>query len=153
MENTRSIVAYHIGCMTSLTLWCQGRFFEAAEFASIAITQAENNGYSGIAGPFDAMLVLSRCELELSQLNQSIETSNQIERKAESARHVALVFHVSTGTRSRIQITQGLITHVVDVISRTTGKTQTSANTQSTRLDHRYDRCFLALRFKRLETR
>jgi ATP/maltotriose-dependent transcriptional regulator MalT len=112
----QSIVAYHIGCMTSLTLWCQGRFFEAAEFASIAITQAENNGYSGIAGPFDAMLVLSRCELELSQLNQSIETSNQIERKAESARMWPWYF-VSTGTRSRIQITQGLITHVVDVIA------------------------------------
>ena len=112
----QSIVAYHIGCMTSLTLWCQGRFFEAAEFASIAITQAENSGYSGIAGPFDAMLVLSRCELELSQLNQSIETSNQIERKAESARLWPWYF-VSTGTRSRIQITQGLITHVVDVIA------------------------------------
>ena len=112
----QSIVAYHIGCMTSLTLWCQGRFFEAAEFASIAITQAENNGYSGIAGPFDAMLVLSRCELELSQLNQSIETSNQIEQKAESARMWPWYF-VSTGTRSRIQITQGLITHVVDVIA------------------------------------
>ena len=111
-----SIVAYHIGCMTSLTLWCQGRFFEAAEFASIAITQAENSGYSGIAGPFDAMLVLSRCELELSQLNQSIETSNQIEHKAESARLWPWYF-VSTGTRSRIQITQGLITHVVDVIA------------------------------------
>jgi ATP/maltotriose-dependent transcriptional regulator MalT len=112
----QSIVGYHIGCMTSLTLWCQGRFFEAAEFASIAITQAENNGYSGIAGPFDAMLVLSRCELELSQLNQSIETSNKIEQRAESARMWPWYF-VSIGTRSRIQITQGLITHVVDVLA------------------------------------
>ena len=112
----QSITAYHIGCMTSLTLWCQGRFFEAAEFASIAITQAENNGYSGIAGPFDAMLVLSRCELELSQLNQSIETSNKIEQRAESARMWPWYF-VSIGTRSRIQITQGQITHVVDVLA------------------------------------
>jgi ATP/maltotriose-dependent transcriptional regulator MalT len=112
----QSIVAYHIGCMTSLTLWCQGQFFEAAEFASIAITQAENNGYSGIAGPFDAMLVLSRCELELSHLNEAIETSNQIERKSESARLWPWYF-VSIGTRSRIQITQGLITHVVDVLA------------------------------------
>jgi ATP/maltotriose-dependent transcriptional regulator MalT len=110
------VTAYHIGCMTSLTLWCQGRFFEAAEFASIAITQAENNGYSGIAGPFDAMLVLSRCELELSQLDQAIETSNRIERMAESARMWPWYF-LSIGTRSRIQITQGLITHVVDVLA------------------------------------
>ena len=112
----QSIISYHIGCMTSMTLWCQGRFFEAAEFASIAITQADNNSYSGIAGPFDAMFVLSRCELELSELTQAIETSNQIEHKAESARLWPWYF-ASTGTRSRIQITQGLITHVVDVIN------------------------------------
>jgi ATP/maltotriose-dependent transcriptional regulator MalT len=114
--NHQVIIAYHIGCMTSMSLWCQGRFFEAAEFASIAISQAENNSFSGIAGPLDAMLVLSRCELELSQLNEAIETSNLIEQKAESA-HLWPWYFVSAGTRSRIQITQGLITHVVDVIN------------------------------------
>jgi len=114
--NHQLITAYHIGCMTSMSLWCQGRFFEAAEFAAIGIGQAKNNGYSGIAGPLDAMLVLSRCELELSQLNQSIETSNQIERLAEASRMWPWYF-VSIGTRARIQITQGLITHVVDVLA------------------------------------
>jgi len=114
--NHQGITAYHIGCMTSMSLWCQGRFFEAAEFAAIGISQAENNGYSGIAGPLDAMLVLSRCELELSQLDQAIETSNRIERMAESARMWPWYF-LSIGTRSRIQITQGLITHVVDVLA------------------------------------
>jgi ATP/maltotriose-dependent transcriptional regulator MalT len=114
--NHQVITAYHIGCMTSMSLWCQGRFFEAAEFASIAISQAENNSFSGIAAPFDAMLVLSRCELELSQLSEAIETSNLIEQKAESA-HLWPWYFVSAGTRSRIQITQGLITHVVDVIN------------------------------------
>jgi ATP/maltotriose-dependent transcriptional regulator MalT len=114
--NHQVIIAYHIGCMTSMSLLCQGRFFEAAEFASIAISQAENNSFSGIAGPLDAMLVLSRCELELSQLNEAIETSNLIEQKAESA-HLWPWYFVSAGTRSRIQITQGLITHVVDVIN------------------------------------
>ena len=114
--NHQIITAYHIGCMTSMSLWCQGRFFEAAEFAAIGISQAENNGYSGIAGPLDAMLVLSRCQLELSQLDQAIDTSNQIERWAESARMWPWYF-LSIGTRSRIQITQGLITHVVDVLA------------------------------------
>jgi len=114
--NHQLITGYHIGCMTAMSLWCQGRLFEAAEFASIAIAQAENNGFSGIAGPLDAMLVLARCELELSQLNQAIETSTQIERKAESARMWPWYF-MSIGTRSRIQITQGLITHVFDVLA------------------------------------
>jgi ATP/maltotriose-dependent transcriptional regulator MalT len=110
------ITAFHIGCITSMSLWCQGRFFEAAEFASIAIAQAENNGYSGITAPLDAMLVLSRCQLELSQLDQAIETSNLIELKAESTRMWPWYF-VGVGTRSRIQITQGRITHVVNEIA------------------------------------
>ena len=115
-NGNQSIAAFHIGCMTAMSLWCQGRFFEAAEFASVAINQAANNGFSGIAGPLDAMLVLSRCELELSQLNQAIETSTRIEQMAESTRMWPWYF-VGIGTRSRIHITQGRITHVVDEIA------------------------------------
>jgi len=111
----QAITGYHIGCMTSMSLWCQGRFFEAAEFASIAIAQAENHGFSGITAPFDALLVLSRCQLELSQLDKAIETSNLIEHKAASTNMWPWYF-MSIGTRSRIQITQGRITQVVDEI-------------------------------------
>jgi len=114
--NNLVITAYHLGCMTSMSLWCEGRFFEAAEFASIAIAQAENNGFSGITAPLDALLVLSRCQLELSQLERSIETSNAIEQKAEASRIWPWYF-MGVGTRSRIQITQGLITQVVDAIA------------------------------------
>jgi ATP/maltotriose-dependent transcriptional regulator MalT len=114
--NNQVITAYHIGCMTSMSLWCEGRFFEAAEFASIAIAQADNNGFSGITAPHDALLVLSRCQLELSQLERAIETSNSIEQKAEASR-IWPWFFMASGTRSRIQITQGLITHVVDAIA------------------------------------
>ena len=113
--NNLTITGYHIGCMTAMLLWHEGRFFEAAEFASIAITQAENNGFSGITGPFDALLVLSRCQLELSRLEKSIETSNVIEQKAESSQMWPWYF-MAVGTRSRIQITQGRINHVVDEI-------------------------------------
>jgi ATP/maltotriose-dependent transcriptional regulator MalT len=114
--NNQVITAYHIGCMASMSLWCEGRFFEAAEFASIAIAQADNNGFSGITAPHDALLVLSRCQLELSQLERAIETSNSIEQKAEASR-IWPWFFMASGTRSRIQITQGLITHVVDAIA------------------------------------
>ena len=110
------ITGYHIGCITALSLWSQGRFFEAAEFASIAISQGNNNFFSGIAAPFDAMLVLSRCELELSQLNKAISTSKALASKAESAAIWPWYF-VGNGTRARIQITQGLITLVADYIS------------------------------------
>ena len=114
--NNALITGYHIGCITALSLWSQGRFFEAAEFASIAISQANNNYFSGIAAPFDAMLVLSRCELELSQLNKSISTSNLLANKAESA-GIWPWYFVGNGTRARIQITQGLITQIADYIT------------------------------------
>jgi ATP/maltotriose-dependent transcriptional regulator MalT len=114
--NNQEITGYHIGCITAMSLWCQGRFFEAAEFAAVAIAQAENNRFSGITAPLDALLVLSRCQLELSQLDKAIATSNLIEHKAESKRMWPWYF-VSIGTRSRIQITQGRITHVVDEIA------------------------------------
>ena len=114
--NNALITGYHIGCITALSLWSQGRFFEAAEFASIGISQANNNYFSGIAAPFDAMLVLSRCELELSQLNKSISTSNSLANKAESA-GIWPWYFVGNGTRARIQITQGLITQIADYIT------------------------------------
>jgi len=114
--NNQVITGYHIGCMTSMSLWCEGRFFEAAELASIVIAQAENNRYSGITAPFDAQLVLSRCQLELSRLEKAIETSNEIEHRAEAAQIWPWYF-MSIGTRSRIQITQGRINHVVDEIA------------------------------------
>jgi ATP/maltotriose-dependent transcriptional regulator MalT len=114
--NSQIITGYHIGCITAMSLWCEGRFFEAAEFAAIAIAQAESNGYSGITAPFDALLVLSRCQLELSRLEKAIETSNVIEQKAEAAQIWPWYF-MGVGTRSRIQITQGRINHVVDEIA------------------------------------
>jgi ATP/maltotriose-dependent transcriptional regulator MalT len=114
--NNVVINGYHIGCMTAMSLWCQGRFFEAAESASIAITQAENNNFSGMTGPFDALLVLSRCQLELSRLDKAIETSTEIGQRAESAQMWPWYF-MGLGTCLRIQITQGRINHVVDEIA------------------------------------
>lgn len=110
------ITGYHIGCMTSMSLWCQGRFFEAAEFASVAVAQSDNNGFFGITGPLDALLVLARCQLELSQLDKAIDTLNLLEQKAESKRMWPWYF-MAIGTRLRIQITKGRINHVVEEIA------------------------------------
>lgn len=110
-----SISAFHIGCITSMDLWSQGRFFEAAEFASIAINQANKNNYSGIAAPFDALLVITRCQLELSQLTKSVEIANLASQKAEMAQIWPWYF-MYIGTSSRIHITQGHIHQIADLI-------------------------------------
>jgi LuxR family maltose regulon positive regulatory protein len=119
--NNSLITGYHIGCMTALSLWSQGKFFEAAEFATIAISQAENNYFSGIAAPFDALLVLSRCQLELSQLDKAIERCNSISIMAESS-GIWPWFFMATGTSSRIQITQGFKTKIADSVSELRSK-------------------------------
>lgn len=108
---------YFITCMTSLSLWSEGRFFEAAEHASIAINQALDIGYSSITAPFDAYLVLARCQLELSQLDKAVETlSILIEKSSDS--QIWPWFLMAEGTRARINITKGQIPQMMETIKQ-----------------------------------
>lgn len=106
---------YHITCMTALALWCEGRFFEAAEHAEIAINQALLIGYSSISAPLDAYLVLARCQLELSQLEKAIETLTFIMEKAEDSQMWPW-FLMAEGTRARINITKGQVPQTMEII-------------------------------------
>lgn len=106
---------YHLTCITSLALWCEGRFFEAAEHASIAINQANLMGYSAISAPHDAMLVLARCQLELSQLAKATETLTRLGEKSSSS-EIWPWFFMAEGTKSRINITRGKVGVTLEAI-------------------------------------
>jgi LuxR family transcriptional regulator, maltose regulon positive regulatory protein len=108
---------YYITCLTSMSLWCEGRFFEAAEHASIAINQAAIAGYGGISAPLDAYMVLARCQLELSELEQAVETSTLIFEKSTELNIWPWAL-MAEGTRSRIYITQGQIPQVMEIIKQ-----------------------------------
>jgi len=94
---------YYITCITSMSLWCEGRFFEAAEHASIAINQASIAGYASISAPLDAHMVLARCQLELSQLDKAVETSTVLFEKSSESNIWPWAL-MAEGTRARINI-------------------------------------------------
>jgi ATP/maltotriose-dependent transcriptional regulator MalT len=108
---------YYITCITSLSLWCEGRFFEAAEHASIAINQASIAGYSSISAPLDAYLVLARCQLELSQIDKAIETSTFLFEKSSDSNIWPWAL-MAEGTRARINITKGQIPQMMEIVKQ-----------------------------------
>jgi ATP/maltotriose-dependent transcriptional regulator MalT len=108
---------YFLTCMTSLSLWSEGRFFEAAEHASIAINQAFEIGYASITAPFDAYLVLARCQLELSHLDKAVETLSVLMEKSFDSQ-IWPWFLMAEGTRARISITKGQVPQVMEIINQ-----------------------------------
>jgi ATP/maltotriose-dependent transcriptional regulator MalT len=108
---------YFLTCMTSLSLWSEGRFFEAAEHASIAINQAFDIGYASITAPFDAYLVLARCQLELSQLDKAAETLSILMEKSSDSQ-IWPWFLMAEGTRARINITKGQVPQMMEIIKQ-----------------------------------
>ena len=108
---------YYITCMTSMSLWCEGRFFEAAEHATIAINQASIAGYASISAPLDAYMVLARCQLELSQLDKAVETSTLIFEKSSESKIWPWAL-MAEGTRARINITKGQIPQMMEIVKQ-----------------------------------
>ena len=108
---------YHLTCITSMALWSEGRFFEAAEHADIAITQAQLMGYASISAPLDAYMVLARCQLEQSHLAEAIETLSLIVEKASEGQ-IWPWFFMAEGTRARINITKGQIPQMMEIIKQ-----------------------------------
>jgi ATP/maltotriose-dependent transcriptional regulator MalT len=108
---------YYITCITSLSLWCEGRFFEAAEHASIAINQALIAGYASISAPLDAYMVLARCQLELSQLDKAVETSTVLFEKSTDSNIWPWAL-MAEGTRVCINITKGQIPQMMEIVKQ-----------------------------------
>ena len=108
---------YHLTCITSMALWSEGRFFEAAEHADIAITQAQLMGYASISAPLDAYMVLARCQLEQSHIEEAIETLSLIVEKASDGQ-IWPWFFMAEGTRARINITKGQIPQMMEIIKQ-----------------------------------
>ena len=106
---------YHLSCINAVALWSEGRFFEAAEQAEIAINQAHIKGYASVSAPFDAYLVLSRCQLELSQIERASETLALIMEKAGESQ-IWPWYLMAEGTRARINITKGQIPQMMEII-------------------------------------
>lgn len=107
---------YYLSSMNSMALWSEGRFFEAAEHASIAINQALNLGYTGISAPLDAYLVLARCQLELSHRDKAVSILEILANKSLEFKIWPWYF-LAEGTAARINITKGQVPQTLERIN------------------------------------
>jgi len=108
-------IPYHLACMNSMALWAEGRIFEAAEQANIAITQADSFGFASISAPFDAYLVLARCQIEMLQSELATKTLKQLQDISQTVQVWPWYFQ-ATDNSLRLEISRGLIHQAVDVI-------------------------------------
>ncbi|MEY3636348.1 MAG: hypothetical protein RL147_777 [Actinomycetota bacterium] len=108
-------IPYHLACMNSMALWSEGRIFEAAEQANIAINQANTFGFSSISAPFDAFLVLARCQVEMLQSDLAAKTLKQLRDISQTVQVWPWYFQASDNSL-RLEISSGLIHQAVDAI-------------------------------------
>jgi LuxR family maltose regulon positive regulatory protein len=105
-DGDQSLLAYQLSCIQSMVFYAEGQYFNAAEISTIAIAQASENGYAGINGPLDAMMVLARCQLEASNLEECLETLSKLMELAKEW-DIWPWFFMAEGTIIRIRISQG----------------------------------------------
>ena len=108
-------IPYHLACMNSMALWAEGRIFEASEQANIAITQADTFGFASISAPFDAYLVLARCQIEMLQSELAAKTLKQLQDISQTVQVWPWYFQAADNSL-RLEISRGLIHQAVDVI-------------------------------------
>jgi hypothetical protein len=115
-DGDKSLLAYQLTCIQSMVFYSEGQYLNAAEVAAIAISQATENGYAGLNGPLDAMMVLARCQLEASNLEECLDTLNKIIDLAKEWEIWPWVF-MAEGTLIRIRISQGALAASSELIS------------------------------------
>jgi ATP/maltotriose-dependent transcriptional regulator MalT len=108
-------IPYHLACMNSMALWSEGRIFEAIEQSNIAINQANTFGFSSISAPFDAYLVLARCQVEMLQSDLAAKTLKQLKDISQAVQVWPWYFQASDYSL-RLEISRGLIHQAVDAI-------------------------------------
>ncbi len=108
--------AYQIKCMQAMSLFGEGKFFQAAEAANVAINQASNGQYKGIFGAMDAMVVMARCELEFSHLEKATEIYKQL---ADTSKGWGIWpwYFLAMGSVLRIEVALGKIESAIAAIT------------------------------------
>lgn len=136
-------IPYHLACMNSMALWAEGRIFEAAEQANIAITQADTFGFSSISAPFDAYLVLARCQIEMLQSELAAKTLKKLQDISQTVQVWPWYFQAADNSL-RLEISRGLIHQAVDVIKEL--KTKQSSFSFTHEMDWMIDSSEILLR-------
>jgi ATP/maltotriose-dependent transcriptional regulator MalT len=109
--------SYHLNCISAMVLYSHGEYHQASEMSRISILQANLDGYKTIAAPLDAMMVLARCQLEASELDQVIVTAHAIMELAQTW-EIWPWYFMAQGTIIRLHITQGMLSQASEAITQ-----------------------------------
>lgn len=110
-------VPYTLNIINCMLLFSQGNYLEAFDVARLAIAQAKEKGYVGIAGPIEAHIVLGRCYLEFSEIDQAFASISHARDLAKEWKQWPWYF-VTEGILVRLIVSMGDYPRASEMIRR-----------------------------------
>jgi len=110
-------VPYNLNIINCMSLFTQGNYLQAFDVARLAIAQAEEKGYVGIAGPLQAHLVLGRCYLEFSEIDEAYASIIRARDLAKEWKQWPWYF-VAEGILIRLVVSMGDYPRATEMIRR-----------------------------------
>jgi ATP/maltotriose-dependent transcriptional regulator MalT len=99
-------VPYNLNIINCMLLFAKGNYLQAFDVARLAIAQAEEKGYVGIAGPIEAHIVLGRCYLEFSEVDEAFASISRARDLAKEWKQWPWYF-VAEGILIRLVVSMG----------------------------------------------
>lgn len=110
-------VPYTLNILNCMSLFAQGNYVEAFDVARLAIAQAEKNGYVGIVGPIEAHIVLGRCYLEFSKIDEAFTSISLARDLAKDWKQWPWYF-VAEGILIRLVVSMGDYSRATEMIRK-----------------------------------
>lgn len=110
-------VPYTLNILNCMSLFTKGNYFEAFDVARLALAQAEEKGYVGIAGPIEAHIVVGRCYLEFSKVEEAFASITRARDLAKEWKQWPWYF-VSEGILIRLVVSMGDFPRATEMIRK-----------------------------------
>jgi len=82
-SDTSSYMKFHLDAIDAMKLYGDGRYQDAYETSSSALTLAKREGFVGITGFVDVMYVQALCLIEFAQVDEGLEKLIEVQELAE----------------------------------------------------------------------
>jgi ATP/maltotriose-dependent transcriptional regulator MalT len=82
-SDVHSYMKFHLDAIDAMKLYGDGRYQDAYETASSALTLAKREGFVGITGFVDIMYVQALCLIEFAQVDEGLQKLNEVQELAE----------------------------------------------------------------------
>jgi ATP/maltotriose-dependent transcriptional regulator MalT len=110
-------VPYNLNIINCMSLFAEGNYLEAFDVARLALAQAQEKQYVGIAGPIEAHIVLGRCYLEFSELDEAFASISRARDLAKEWKQWPWYF-VAEGILIRLVVSMGDYSRASEIIRR-----------------------------------